>query len=104
VRPGAFPLQPGMTALQAISDAGGFADDAGENKVVLIRRDMCGAPHGTQIDLDAAVNKSGSEEDVALLPRDMIVVPRSGIGNVDLFVQQYIKNVIPVQPFFPIPF
>ncbi len=104
VKPGAFPLQPGMTALQAISDAGGFADDASDSSVVLIRRDMCGTPHGTKLDLNAAVNKDGSDEDVALLPRDMIVVPRSGIGNVDLFVQQYIRNLIPVQPYFPIPF
>ncbi len=103
-KPGAFPLEPGMTALQAISDAGGFADDASDSSVILIRRDMCGAPHGTKLNLDAAVNKDGSDEDVALLPRDMIVVPRSGIGNVDLFVQQYIRNLIPVQPYFPIPF
>ncbi len=103
-RPGAFPLQPGMTALQAISDAGGFTDDAGDKGVVLIRRDMCGTPHGTKLDLDAAVNKDGSDEDVALLPRDMIVVPRSGIGNLDLFVQQYVRNLIPIQPYLGIPF
>jgi polysaccharide export outer membrane protein len=101
--PGSFPLQPGMTALQAVSDAGGFADDAGEKNVVLIRRDMCGEAHGTKINLKAAAD-GGSADDVALLPHDMVVVPRSGIGNVDQFVQQYIKNVIPVSPFFPIPF
>jgi polysaccharide export outer membrane protein len=103
-RPGAFPLEPGMTAMEAISDAGGFLDDATDKSVVLIRRDICGVPHGTKLDLDAAVNKEGSEENVALMPRDMLVVPRSKIGNVDLFVQQYIKNVIPVQPSLFIPF
>jgi polysaccharide biosynthesis/export protein len=103
-KPGAFPLEPGMRAMEAISDAGGFLDDATDKSVVLIRRDVCGTPHGTKLDLDAAVNKDGSEENVALMPRDMLVVPRSTIGNIDLFVQQYMKNVIPVQPFFPIPF
>jgi hypothetical protein len=34
----------------------------------------------------------------------MLVVPRSKIGNVDLFGQQYIKNLIPIQPLVPIPF
>jgi polysaccharide export outer membrane protein len=101
--PGSFPLEPGMTAMEAISDAGGFADDAREKSVVLIRRDMCGTPHGMRIDLAAAVDEDGSDEDVALLPRDMLVVPRSTIGNIDLFVQQYVKNVIPVSPFFGIP-
>lgn len=103
VKPGSFPLEPGMTAMEAISNAGGFTDDASEKNVIIIRRDMCGVPRGTKVDLDAAVNKDGSEENVALLPRDMIVVPRSTIGNVDLFVQQYVKNVIPVTPFVPIP-
>ena len=103
-KPGAIPLEPGMTAMEAISDAGGFLDDATDKSVLLIRRDICGVPHGTKLDLDAAVNKQGSEENVALMPRDMLVVPRSTIGNVDLFVQQYIKNVMPVQPFFAIPF
>jgi polysaccharide biosynthesis/export protein len=105
IKPGAFPLEPGMTAMEAISDAGGYLDDASDNSVVLIRRDVCGTPHGTKLDLDAAsVSKDGSEENVALMPRDMLVVPRSKIGNVDLFVQQYIKNLIPIQPLVPIPF
>ena len=104
-KPGAFPLEPGMTAMEAISDAGGYLDDASDTSVVLIRRDVCGTPHGTKLDLDAAaVSKDGSEENVALMPRDMLVVPRSKIGNVDLFVQQYIKNLIPIQPLVPIPF
>ena len=103
-KPGAFPLEPGMTALEAISDAGGYLDDASDTSVVLIRRDVCGTPHGTKLDLDAAASKDGSEENVALMPRDMLVVPRSKIGNVDLFVQQYIKNLIPIQPLVPIPF
>jgi protein involved in polysaccharide export with SLBB domain len=103
-KPGAFPLEPGMTALEAISDAGGYLDDASDTSVVLIRRDVCGTPHGTKLDLDAAASKDGSDESVALLPRDMLVVPRSKIGNVDLFVQQYIKNLIPIQPLVPIPF
>jgi polysaccharide biosynthesis/export protein len=103
-KPGAFPLEPGMTAMEAIADAGGFQDDATDKSVVLIRRDICGTPHGTKLNLEAAVNKDGSEENVALMPRDMLVVPRSSIGNVDLFVQQYVKNIIPVNAFFPIPF
>ena len=103
-KPGAVPLQPGMTALQAISDAGGLQDDAGDNKVVLIRRDMCGTPHATRLDLESAARKDGSEEDVALLPKDVIVVPRSTIGNMDLFVAQYIRNLLPVQPYVGVPF
>ena len=103
-KPGAVPLQPGMTALQAISDAGGLQDDAGDNKVVLIRRDMCGVPHAMKLDLASAAAKDGSDQDAALMPKDVIVVPRSNIGNMDLFVAQYIRNMLPVSPYIGIPF
>ena len=103
-KPGAVPLQPGMTALQAISDAGGLQDDAGNDKVVLIRRDMCGVPHAMKLDLASAASKGGSDQDAALMPRDVIVVPRSTIGNMDLFVSQYIRNMLPVSPYIGIPF
>ena len=43
-RPGAFPLEPGMTALQALADAGGLTPEAADDDVVLIRRDACGRP------------------------------------------------------------
>lgn len=103
VKPGSIPVQQGMTALQAISDAGGFADDASSKSVVLIRRDLCGVPHGTKLDLEEAVNHPDSNEDAGLLPRDIIVVPRSTIGNVDLFVEQYIRGVLPIQPYATLP-
>ena len=70
-KPGAVPLQPGMTALQAIAASGGLTDAAGASKVVLIRRDACGNPHGEQLQLDKVLNQKNNEEDVALLPADL---------------------------------
>lgn len=101
-KPGAVPLEPGMTALQAIADAGGLTDEAGSH-AVLIRRDACGTPAGSKIDLKAAVKDPGSEEDIALAPRDILTVPRSGIANLDLWVAQYVRNLLPVQPYAPLP-
>jgi polysaccharide biosynthesis/export protein len=97
-KPGAFPLEPGMTALQAISEAGGLTDDASK-EAVLIRRDLCGQPHGTRIDVANAKGSPDKGEDVALDPRDIIVVPRSGIANMDLFVKQYITGLLPIPPY-----
>ncbi|HEV3113798.1 MAG TPA: polysaccharide biosynthesis/export family protein [Candidatus Binataceae bacterium] len=102
---GAFSLQPGMTAMQAIADAGGFTDSAGPGQAVLIRRDACGNAQGMTVNLRAADGGgSGNNiEDVALMPSDVLVVPRSAIANVDLFVKQYFKDLIPIQPYLPIP-
>jgi polysaccharide biosynthesis/export protein len=97
-KPGAFPLQSGMTAVQAISEAGGLNDNAGD-QAVLIRRDACGIPASSKISLKGAKDGEGVEDDAALEPRDVIVVPRSGIANADLWVKQHIKDLLPVDPY-----
>ena len=103
--PGGFALQPGMTALQAIASAGGHTDEASMADVVLIRRDACGRADGSKLDLASATDTPDKGEDVMLMPRDTLVVPRSKIANVDLFVKQYIRDLLPVQPYItpPIP-
>lgn len=98
-KPGGFDLQPGMTVYQALAQAGGLTDNAGET-AVLVRRDACGVPTMTNISIKAASKGTGSgEEDAFLQPRDMVVVPRSGIANADLWVSQYIRNLLPFQPY-----
>ena len=88
-----------MTALQAIADAGGQTDEAELSNVVLIRRDACGRADGSKIDLASATGSPDKGEDVMLMPHDTLVVPRSKIANVDLFVKQYISDLLPVQPY-----
>jgi protein involved in polysaccharide export with SLBB domain len=97
-KPGAFVLEPGMTALQAISAAGGLTDEASTD-AVLIRRDVCGQPYGVKVNLASAKGGTGSANDVALAPRDIVVVPRSGIASADLFVKQYIQGLLPFPPY-----
>src|ERR1700676_1267602 len=51
-KPGAVPLQPGMTAIQAIAATGGLTEAAGPSRVVLIRCDACANPHAEKPQLD----------------------------------------------------
>lgn len=103
--PGAFQLQPGMTALQAVANAGGVTDEAAPDSVVLIRRDACGRAEGSKLDLASATDSPENGDDVLLAPHDTLIVPRSRIANMDLFVQQYIRGLLPIQPYItpPIP-
>lgn len=101
-KPGSFALEPGMTALQAISEAGGLADTASDT-AILIRRDACGQAYGTKVDLASAQDDPAKDEDLALMPHDILVVPRSTIANVDLFVKQYITGVLPIPPYVSFP-
>lgn len=98
-KPGAFPLQPGMTAVQALALAGGVTVDSAPNNTVLIRRDACGQAQGSKVDLASAIKKPGSSEDVALLPHDVVVVPRSGVANFDLWMKQHVRDALPVEPY-----
>jgi hypothetical protein len=38
------------------------------------------------------------KDDLQLRPMDTVYVPTSTIGDIDTFVNLYIKNVLPVQP------
>jgi protein involved in polysaccharide export with SLBB domain len=98
-RPGSVPLAPGMTALQAIAASGGLSDSAGPNNVVLVRRDACGDPYDYKLDLSKAIKHQDNRDDVVLAPTDLLIVPRSGIAQADLFVKQYFRDLMPVQPY-----
>jgi polysaccharide export outer membrane protein len=102
-KPGAFPLIEGMTAEQAIAQAGGLTDNAGSDSAIIIRRDACGAPYGIRFNLNRAVKQADSNEDWSLMPADIVFVPRSTIANVNLWVKQYITNMIPIPPYAAIP-
>ena len=101
-KPGAFPLETGMTALQAVSEAGGLTEDA-NNSAVVIRRDACGTPHPIRINLASASSHPDKGEDIALASRDILVVPRSTISNMDLFIKKYIRDLLPIQPYATVP-
>jgi polysaccharide export outer membrane protein len=71
-KPGAFPLLPKMTALQAISSAGGFTQFANPKKSYVLRTE-----NGKQVKHPFNYKEvlNGKAEDIPLLPGDTLVVP-----------------------------
>jgi polysaccharide export outer membrane protein len=99
--PSGVPYATGLTALQAIDGAGGFLDSARKTNVVLIRRE--GEQYkGYTLALTKTLTGEDFDQNVRLQPYDIIHVPRSRISNVNVFVEQYIRNNLPVQPAIPI--
>jgi protein involved in polysaccharide export with SLBB domain len=84
-----------MTLFQAIQKAGGFKDDARKSQVILIRRHGDEPPRGTSIDLAEVESGLFPGVDVELAPYDVVHVPRSSVGNMNLFVEQYITRNLP---------
>lgn len=94
-KPTAVAYANGMTVLQAVGVAGGFADSARLTNVVLIRHDG-GEYRGYVMDVQKAMTGEDLAADVPLWPSDIIVVPRSRVANVNLFVKQYIRDNMPI--------
>ena len=72
--PGAFPLIPNMTVLQALSSAGGFTQFAREKKIYILRME-----NGKQVkypfNYKEAVSGKNVEQNIILEGGDIIVVP-----------------------------
>ena len=95
-QPGMQPFRGGLTTLQAVLAAGGFKSSASLKSVVVIRKGADGRPIGNRVDLGRVIKQAEFARDVALAPADIVFVPRSTIGNVNLFVEQFFKNNIPI--------
>ena len=95
-QPGIQVYRGGLTALQAVVAAGGFRTTASLSSVVLIHRGPAGEPIAGIVDLSRVLKHAELERDVALAPADVIFVPRSTIANVNLFVEQFFRNNLPI--------
>jgi protein involved in polysaccharide export with SLBB domain len=99
--PGVKPVKGQLTPAQAVMTAGGALSTARTGRVVVIRQRPGGRILMKDIDLKAYLAGGGATGDgFAVLPGDLVFVPRSKISEVDLFVEQYIKGVLPFSPSF----
>ena len=73
-RPGAFPLLPGMTVLQALSSAGGFTQFA-KVKSIFVRRLQDGKESKYLFNYKDVIGGKRPEQDILLKAGDTIVVP-----------------------------
>lgn len=95
-KPGDKPLVGRVTVLQAIAMAEGFRDTAKTTEVVLIRRRPDGHPQVIPLNIKSAISGADVSQDLALMPYDVVHVPRSGLAMANLFVDQSIRKMIPV--------
>jgi hypothetical protein len=80
--------------------AGGVKETGDLSRVVVLRRGQFEQVNWSQIDLSHPLSGKSLENDLTLHSGDVVVVPMSGIAKVDLFVKQYIRDVLPLQSSF----
>lgn len=85
-----------MTVLQAIMEAGGVKDTGDLSQVVVVRRGQFETPTWIRTNLSQPLSGRAVRNDVTLRNGDVIVIPLTGIGKVNLFVRHYIRDVLPI--------
>jgi polysaccharide export outer membrane protein len=84
-RPGAYPYIPNMRLSQALALAGGAKETAVLESARVIRGDLRN-PQVLQVDFRKALGGEPEVQDFAIERNDLIVLPRSGIGDWNAFL------------------
>jgi protein involved in polysaccharide export with SLBB domain len=96
LKPGSYAVGPFTTLLQALAEAGGFSEDAARNSVLIFHRDGARTVRVARVKVDRLLKGEG---DVPLSRFDIVYVPRSTIGNIDLFARQFFGETTQVLTF-----
>jgi polysaccharide export outer membrane protein len=94
-KPGVYDMPGDIDALQAVILAGGFKPSARRGQVVVIRRGADGRAMMRTVDLRRGLSDPGGNDAVPLRRFDVVYVPRTSISEAGLFVQQYIRDLVP---------
>lgn len=94
--PSVIEMAGDSDALRAIVQAGGFRPSADLKRVIILRRGPDGRGMMRTINLARGLNGGGVDL-VPLRRFDVVYVPRSGVAAAGLFVQQYLRDLQPVQ-------
>ncbi|MEM8616664.1 MAG: polysaccharide biosynthesis/export family protein [Pseudomonadota bacterium] len=94
--PGMFELPGLIDPLQATIMAGGITTDGRQRQVLLIRRMPGGGVKSAIFDLKDGLYDPRLAEWTPLRRFDVVYVTRKPIADQNLFVQQYIRNALPI--------
>lgn len=94
--PGIYDMAGDADALRAIIQAGDFRTSADRAEVIVIRRGPNGTGMMRRVNLSRGL-KNPTADLVPLRRFDIVYVPRSGVSSAGLFVQQYFRDLSPIQ-------
>jgi protein involved in polysaccharide export with SLBB domain len=96
-RPGYVTIRPGLTSLRAVLESGGFQYTARLDSVLHIAWNPDGGYSAQRIDIESVLETGDTSQDIPLGPNDVVFVPATWIANADLFVKQYVRDLIPIR-------
>jgi protein involved in polysaccharide export with SLBB domain len=96
-KPGEVEMPGSMSALEAISQAGGFKINTADIRSVSVVRTRGGRHYGTALNFKEAL-KGQETEPFMLQPGDVVFVPPTGIAKANNWIDQHISRMLPKVP------
>jgi protein involved in polysaccharide export with SLBB domain len=94
--PGTIESFSQLTVMRAILAAGGLKNSADVRQVVVLRENPGKPPLFVTIDLEQTATDAGGGKPFLVRPYDVVFVPKSQISQLAQFVDQYIRQIIPI--------
>ena len=94
-KPGLYPMPRYLSALQAVTLAGGYKDSAALKKVFLIRKGNDNRPYPITADLGEVLSSGDMNKDVPLEPYDVVYVPKTDLDRITTVFQRIYKLLPP---------
>lgn len=94
LNPTFISLKGNMSILQSVFAAQGFKDTAKPESVILIRKGPDNRPLAMVIDLASVMSGEQIENDVYLMPSDIVYVPKTFVAKAGDFVDQYLRRLL----------
>ena len=91
--PGPVPYVPGMTLSQVIAYTGGLAITAKDSDVRVLRNNSPGLPYTYRVNVSEILYQEGL--DFLVLPGDVVFCQTSAIADAGIFIQLWIRNLLP---------
>jgi polysaccharide biosynthesis/export protein len=85
-----------ITLLQALFEAGGIKRSGKADSVVVLRYKGTTQPEFMTVDLKGVFENGAPGSDIALQASDIIWVPKTRIARMDDFLDQYVRELIPI--------
>lgn len=92
--PGFVSLKGNMSVLQAILVRQGFIRSSKPENVILLRKGPGNRPVAMVVDLGPVISGEQIENDVYLMPSDIVYVPKTSIAKAGEFVDLYMRKVL----------
>jgi len=97
--PGTYPMEEGITVLEAVAIAGGYTEAAALQKATITRKFETETPKVIKVNLKKAITVGGKNRDLTLQPGDVVYLPKKSSGW-EIFDRYFIRGVLPVMGFF----